>query len=210
MNLTVLSVLLAVAQPLMQMVFNNYSNKKLKENTKLAMFTCIHNIEGRRRYKSVLLKDKSFANALKTKLKGLGLFDEITVNNVTGTILLTYKCEETDVDTVIEHLNAQTQKVTDEKTRLANSTMSAASAYSVGRQAASLGQKSLIGQSLNKYTTKANACVKASTNGFADLAIIIGSVCLIWGGYKIFTQNQVPSGPSLVWWGYKILEGGAK
>lgn len=210
MNLTVLSVLLAVAQPLMQMVFNNYSNKKLKENTKLAMFTCIHNIEGRRRYKSVLLKDKSFANALKTKLKGLGLFDEITVNNVTGTILLIYKCEETDVDTVIEHLNAQTQKVTDEKTRLANSTMSAASAYSVGRQAASLGQKSLIGQSLNKYTTKANACVKASTNGFADLAIIIGSVCLIWGGYKIFTQNQVPSGPSLVWWGYKILEGGAK
>ena len=210
MNLTVLSVLLAVAQPLMQMVFNNYSNKKLKENTKLAMFTCIHNIEGRRRYKSVLLKDKSFANALKTKLKGLGLFDEITVNNVTGTILLIYKCEETDVDTVIEHLNAQTQKVTDEKTRLANSTMSAASAYSVGRQAASLGQKSLIGQSLNKYTTKANACVKASTNGFADLAIIIGSVCLIWGGYKIFTQNQVPSGPSLVWWGYKILEGGTK
>ncbi|MDY6465552.1 MAG: hypothetical protein SPK65_03060 [Succinivibrio dextrinosolvens] len=79
MNLTVLSVLIAVAQPLMQMFFNNYSNKKINENTKLAMFTCLHSIEGRRRYKSVLLKDKSFGEALKSKLKGLGLFDQITV-----------------------------------------------------------------------------------------------------------------------------------
>ena len=123
MNLTVLSVLIAVAQPLMQMFFNNYSNKKIRENTKLAMFTCLHSIEGRRRYKSVLLKDKAFGEALKSKLKGLGLFDQITVNNVTGTILLTYKSEEKDVDTVFEHLNAQTLKVAESKTKFANSTL---------------------------------------------------------------------------------------
>ena len=87
------------------------------------MFTCLHSIEGRRRYKSVLLKDKAFGEALKSKLKGLGLFDQITVNNVTGTILLTYKSEEKDVDTVFEHLNAQTLKVAESKTKFANSTL---------------------------------------------------------------------------------------
>ncbi|WP_281071486.1 HMA2 domain-containing protein [Succinivibrio dextrinosolvens] len=210
MNITVLSVLIAVAQPLMQMVFNNYSNKKLNENTKLAMFTCLHSIEGRRRYKSVLLKDKAFSDALKSKLKGLDLFDQITVNNVTGSILLTYKCEEKDVDTVIDHLNAQTLKVAESKSKIANSTLGAASAYSVGQQAASIGRNSLIGQSLRNYTTKVNSCVKRSTNGVADLAVVVGTICLLWGGYKVFTQNQVPNGPSLVWWGYKILEGGTK
>ncbi|MGN0914981.1 MAG: HMA2 domain-containing protein [Succinivibrio sp.] len=210
MNLTVLSVLIAFAQPLIQMVFNNYSAKKLKENTKLALFTCLHSIKGRRRYKSILLKDKVFADALQGKLTELGIFDRITVNNVTGSILLTYKCEEKDVDTVIDHLNAQTQKVTDCMTNTGHSAMNGSKAYRACGHAANVGQNSLIGQSLRKYTNKVNSCVKLSTNGIADLAIVVGSVCLLWGGYKIITQNQVPNGPSLVWWGYKILEGGTK
>ncbi len=212
MNLTVLSLLFAVAQPVIQTVFTNYSDKKIREAAKMAMFTCLHSIKGRRRYKSILLKDKSFSDSLTEKLKGLGLFDKITVNNVTGTILLTYKGDESDIDTVINHLNQQTQKVTDRKSKLANSTMSAATAYNLGHQAAvaNLGQQTLVAKSIRSYTSKMNSKVKSSTRGFADLSNIIGLVCVLWGGYKILSQNQVPSGPSLVWWGYKILEGGTK
>lgn len=49
-----------------------------------------------------------------------------------------------------------------------------------------------------------------STNGIADLSILIGAMCLVWGAYKVYTQKQLPNGPQLVWWGYKILEGGAE
>ncbi|MGN1280572.1 MAG: HMA2 domain-containing protein [Succinivibrio sp.] len=210
MNLTVLSVLIAVAQPFMQMFFNNYSNKKIAENTRLAMFTCIHSIEGRRRYRSALLKDSSFSEALKSKLNELKLFDSISINNVTGSILLSYRCGEKDVDTVIDHINSQALKVAQSKSKLASCALGAASAYSVGEQASGMGRNSLIGQTLRNYTLKANSCIKASTNGKADLPVIVGALCIIWGGYKVFTQNQYPSGPSLVWWGYKILEGGTK
>lgn len=218
MNFTVLSIVLALAQPLMQVVFKSISDKKMEQSSKEILFTCVSKIDGRRRYKSILLKDRNFAAQLKSKIEGLSLAESVTVNTVTGSILVTYSCDEKNIDEIFEHINEQAMKVSAQKaadddslfSKFSRSAFSAASAYSVGNEASKLGKRSAIGRYLNQYASTANNFVKSSTAGIADLSILIGAVCLIWGGYKIFSQNQVPNGPQMLWWGYRILEGGSR
>ena len=200
MNLTVLSLCIAAAQPLIGVYVNNLMKKKMIDSAKQAEFACVHAIKGRRRYKSILLKDPVFANALKEKFESLDLFKKVTVNTVTGTVLLEYECKAELVDEVIDHINEQTRKVNEDKfgddesllTKSVNGTVAASSAVAVGKAG------------------HANSAIRTALSGVADISIILGGICLIWGTYKVFVQKQTPNGPQLVWWGYKILEGVSK
>lgn len=222
MNLTVLSLCIAAAQTLIGVYVNNLMKKKMIDSAKQAEFACVHAIKGRRRYKSILLKDPVFANALKEKFESLDLFKKITVNTVTGTVLLEYECKAELVDEVIDHINEQTRKVNEDKfgddesllTKSVNGTVAASSAVAVGKGASKLGQsagaKTVVGKCIGHYAGHANSAIRTALSGVADISIILGGICLIWGTYKVFVQKQTPNGPQLVWWGYKILEGVSK
>lgn len=224
MNLTVISLFIAAAQPLLQSYFTTLMRKKLEQSAKLAVFTCIHSIKGRRRYKSILLKDGNFASALKEKIESLNQTNSVSINSVTGTMVLQYDCDETVIDEIINKINEQTQKVNESKlekvqsrgafsAKLAHGAIATSSAISSGQSAAHLNQyakRTRIGSALNSYTTSANNFVKSTLNNTVDLSIVVGAACFAWGVYKIFVQKQSPNGPQLLWWGYKILEGGAK
>ena len=88
MNITVLSLVLAAAQPLLQAILSCNINEISVGNLKKAKFKLVHSLKGRRRYSSVLLKDVTFAFTLKEKLQKLDLFSSIEVNSFTGTVLL--------------------------------------------------------------------------------------------------------------------------
>lgn len=187
MSFTSLSILLAVGQPLFQFMFNRAMTKKLQKNALLAEFTCVHQIKGRRRYKSILLKDDLFSSTLKQKIESLNLVSTVTINTTTATMLITYACDETMVDELINHINAQTKKVNDARfeksvseSTFTDSAVKACSAYGVGQTASYVGKRTVAGNLLKKHVTKANACVASSTNGIADLSIIIGAICLAW------------------------------
>ena len=68
MNFTVLSLVLAAAQPLLQAILSCNINEISVGNLKKAKFKLVHSLKGRRRYSSVLLKDVTFAFTLKEKL----------------------------------------------------------------------------------------------------------------------------------------------
>lgn len=148
MNFTSLSILLAVGQPLFQFLFNKAMTKKLQKNALLAEFTCIHKITGRRRYKSILLKDEFFANALKQKIESLNLVSTVTINSTTATMLIIYSCYETQVDELINHINAQTKKVNEARfeksvseSTFTDGAVKACSAYGIGQTASYVGKK---------------------------------------------------------------------
>ena len=60
MNFTVLSLVLAAAQPLLQAILSCNINEISVGNLKKAKFKLVHSLKGRRRYSSVLLKDVTF------------------------------------------------------------------------------------------------------------------------------------------------------
>ncbi len=230
MNLTVVSLLLALGQPIIHSAYKNYLIKKKEEALKEASFTLIHKLKGRRRYKSVLLKDPDFGLSLQRKFEGLNFILSVDINAITGTMLLTYNSEESVIDELMCKLNEETDKVTNrklheeqdygqEKTKghggfgtsnfdkAAMGAMSAISAYGIGQGVKHLGQKSILGSTVNKYTHNINSLVHDATGGITDLGTMVGMLSLTWGIYKIFVDNQKPNGPQLLWWGYKLLEG---
>lgn len=79
------------------------------DSAKQAEFACVHAIKGRRRYKSILLKDPVFANALKEKFESLDLFKNYC-KHCNRYRTLEYECKAELVDEVIDHINEQTRK----------------------------------------------------------------------------------------------------
>ena len=99
-------------------------------------------------------------------------------------------------------------------TKSVNGTVAASSAVAVGKGASKLGKSAgantVVGKCIGHYAGHANSAIRTALSGVADISIILGGICLIWGTYKVFVQKQTPNGPQLVWWGYKILEGVSK
>ncbi len=231
MNFTVISILLALGHPLIHSAYKNYLKKKKAEALKEASFTLVHSLKGRRRYRSVLLKDENFARSLKAKMEGLRIFSTVTINCKTGTMLLTYERDDSIVDELIATLNEESAKVTkrqmeDESDthsqgkgrghssffdsnfdKAAFSAMSAISTYGIGQGVKQIGKNSILGSTINRYTHNLNDAVHDATGGITDIGTMVGLTSLVWGIYKIFAENQKPNGPQLLWWGYKLLEG---
>jgi hypothetical protein len=229
MNFTVISILLALGHPIIHSAYRNYLHNKKTEALKDASFTLVHSIKGRRRYKSILLKDESFGHSLKKKMEKLKIFKTVSINSKTGTMLLTYDSDEHLMDELFATLNEESRKVTERKIqdeaqahtlkqhansmfssnldKAALGTISAISTYGIGQGVKQLGKKSILGSTINRYTHNLNEAVHNATGGVTDIGTAVGLVSLVWGIYQIFVNNQKPSGPQLLWWGYKLLDG---
>ncbi len=78
--------------PLLQTLIKKNPLKKFSEDK--IKFKCLSSIKGRRRYKSDLLKQETFANALREKIESFKLLKKLTINPVTGSMPLEYTCGE--------------------------------------------------------------------------------------------------------------------
>lgn len=213
-------MLITTAFPLIQGLINKnplkaFSKDKIK-------FTCVSQIKGRRRYRSALLKQEKFATALKSKIDSFKLLRKLTINTVTGSMLLEYTCTEDKIDEMMNALNEQSKKISESASRteknvqrkgqgrgqrLTKTAMSATAAIAGGKGAAALGKG--IGRGIGMKGGKATSILPSllSTINISGLSGIVATACLAWGGYKLITKNQIPVGPQLVWFGYKAIEG---
>ncbi len=180
-------------------------------------FKCLSQIKGRRRYKSDLLKQEKFANALKEKIESFNLLKKLTINPITGSMLLEYTCSEEKIDEMMNALNEQSKKLSETKQhpqksgpnkgqRVAKGAMGATAAFMGGKGASSLGKGMGRGMGMKGGATSLLPSLLSSFN-LTGLSGVVATACLAWGGYKLITRNQIPVGPQLVWFGYKAIEG---
>lgn len=176
-------------------------------------FKCVHQIEGRRRYKSELLKNKEFATALKQKISSFQLLKKLTINPVTGSMLLEYTCPEEKIDEMMKSLNEQSKKLSESKKvegnkgqrKIGKAAVSVGTAYAGAKGAAAIGKgigRGMRGQGLTNMFPSLLSSL--NINGISG---IVATLCLAWGGYSLFKKNQIPVGPQLIWFGYKAIEG---
>lgn len=180
-------------------------------------FKCVHQIEGRRRYKSELLKNKEFATALKQKISSFQLLKKLTINPVTGSMLLEYTCPEEKIDEMMKALNEQSKKLSESKSeskkvegnkaqrKIGKAAVSVGTAYAGAKGAAAIGRgigRGMKGQRLTNILPSL-----LSTLNINGISGIVATLCLAWGGYSLFKKNQIPVGPQLIWFGYKAIEG---
>jgi len=211
MNIALLSSLIAVGQPLVQKVLTTTFSKTIR-NQELNFF-CVHKLEGRRRYKSVLLKQDRFAKALKTKITTFKLVDKVTINTVTGSMLLEYKCPEEKIDDMMKALNAESTKLDTAVKKNISSTFdkvkktafTAGAAYAGGKGASMLSKG--ISKSVNKSSFLKTGSLAALSLPAFEIGSVIAAGCLVWGSYKILAKNQIPIAPQLLWLGYKTVDG---
>lgn len=209
-------MLITTAFPLIQGLINKNPLKAF--STDKIKFTCVSQIKGRRRYKSALLKQEKFATALKSKIDSFKLLRKLTINTVTGSMLLEYTCDEEKIDEMMNALNEQSKKLSESKSntvkngqkkgqRFAKTAMSATTAFAGGKGAAALGKGIGRGMGMKGGGTASVLPTLLSSVNMSGLSGIVATACLAWGGYKLFTKNQIPIGPQLVWFGYKAIEG---
>lgn len=181
-------------------------------------FKCLSQIKGRRRYQSELLKQEKFATALKDKIDSFKLLKKLTINPVTGSMLLEYNCAEEKIDEMMAALNEQSKKLSETKKqpqrtgpkkfqRVAKGAMGATAAIAAGRGAAAIGKG--IGRGMGMKGGGASSILPTlfSSLNLTGLSGIVATACLAWGGYKLLNRKQIPVGPQLVWFGFKAIEG---
>ncbi len=213
MNLALISSLIALGHPIVQSLLN----KKNTAKTQTALnFKCVHKLEGRRRYKSPLLKGEKFANALKEKITSFNLVKRITTNTVTGSMLLEYDCEENKIDEMIEALNKESAKLDTAVKNKVNDVVKRAkkTAFATGATYAGMKGASMLGRSMGQALKKNSGNKIIGLSGLTllpalssiSLTGLVGAACITWGGYKVLAKNQIPVGPQLLWLGYKSVE----
>ena len=209
-------MIITTAFPLIQGLINIHPLKAFSKDK--IKFSCVSQIKGRRRYRSELLKQEKFATALKEKIDSSKLLKKLTINNVTGSMLLEYTCAEEKIDEMMNALNEQSKKLNENKAsaekkgqrkgqRLAKTEMSATTALAGGKGAAALGKGMSKGMGMKGGKATSLLPSLLTSINLSGLSGIVATVCIAWGGYKLFTRNQIPVGPQLIWFGYKAIEG---
>jgi hypothetical protein len=202
--------------PLLQTLIKKNPLKKFSEDK--IKFKCLSSIKGRRRYKSDLLKQETFANALREKIESFKLLKKLTINPVTGSMLLEYTCAEEKIDEMTEALNEQTKKLSEAKKepqktgqkrsqRFAKGVMGSSAALAGVKGAMAIGKGMGRGMRMSGGGSSSLLPSLLSSLNLTGFSGIVATACLAWGGYKLFTRKQIPVGPQLIWFGYKAIEG---
>lgn len=147
-------------------------------------FQLLHESRGRRRYYSeYLVKQAEFAGRLEQQLAEVSLLHRFSINQVTGTLLLEYHCENEKIDILIEYLE------------------------DLMRRPNPAGSYGKIGSDIRRAFSSVNQSIKKNTGLTFDLRTLTALWLMAWGANKVWTQGQRPSGPQMLWWSYSLLKG---
>ncbi len=147
-------------------------------------FQLVHKSRGRRRYfHEGLVNNAGFAEKLEQQLAGASALQRFTINQVTGTLLLEYTCQDEQMDRIIGYLEDLAHRP------------SPTSAY--GK----------IGSDIRRGFGSVNKKIKDNTGLTFDLRTLVSLWLMAWGANKMWTLGQRPSGPQMLWWSYSLLKG---
>lgn len=99
----------AVAAPLISYVIQKISESAFR-TARLPYFRVVHELEGRIRYTSELMKDRDFCLTFDEKLKSFPGITSVRSNHLTGTVLITHVLEKKDIRSIFEYLNRDLKK----------------------------------------------------------------------------------------------------
>ncbi len=217
MNFTLVSLGLALAKPLISFL----AERRRQSADNSPLFTLVHAIRGRRRYRSGLLRDPAFAESFRTKLLGIAGIKTVTVNPVTGSALLEYTHEESVIEAFFQEMNMISAAAGEESffAKAAQAFRGAPrngnSGNGQGREVSCPGSgvsgcgypgdtgiREIFFQSLAGISR----VISSRTGGSLDLNSLLGLLLAGRGLYKIVKHGQLPSGPQLLWWGYNLFK----
>ena len=222
MNFTLVSLGLALAKPLVSFLAERGRRGAATAADNSPLFTLVHAIRGRRRYRSGLLRDSSFAESFRTKLLGIAGMKAVTVNPVTGSALLEYTLDDNVVTELFQEMNqisaAAGKETFFEKAAQACSgdtgnnrnngngpgreVSCRGACASGGGYPGDTGIREIFFASLAGISRS----ISARTGGSLDLNSLLGLILAGRGIYKIVKHGQLPSGPQLLWWGYNLFK----
>ena len=147
-------------------------------------FQLVHGSHGRRRYYyEKLVNNKELAVTLGKLLQSTSAVHNVVINQVTGTILLEYNCEDEKIERIMEYVEQYSQRP------------SPTSSY--GK----------IGNDIRNSFSSVNKAIKENTGLNFDLRTLVSLGLMIWGTNKVWTLGQRPTGPQMLWWSYSLLKG---
>ena len=219
MNFTLVSLGLALAKPLISFL----AERRRQGADNSPLFTLVHAIRGRRRYRSGLLRDPAFAESFRTKLLGIAGMKIVTVNPVTGSALLEYSLDDSAVEAFFQEMN-MISAAAGEETFFAKAAQAFSGEPGNGSSGNGRGREvscSGSGSSRGGYPAEGDTGIReiffgclagisrgisARTGGSLDLNSLLGILLAGRGLYKIVKHGQLPSGPQLLWWGYNLFK----
>jgi len=210
MNSSVIPIIIAAATPVARKVFETISEISESNSSEVLKFKCLHAIQGRRRYQSDLLKNKEFSDKLQKKIESLNLVDKVTVNNVTGSLLLEYTCKEAEIDRMIDALNEEQNKFNHSAFDKARNIIEKIAKTAISKES------SHTDSSMQKRPRRGSRGTGAGNNVKKNIipsdydkeeliSTLVGAICLIWGSFQVVGKGHVPVAPHLTWGLYKLV-----
>ncbi len=197
MNLTLISIVAALVNPVLGLLSGKQATTFSSDLNDAPVFTLVHAINGRRRYRSVLLKDQNFAENIKKRLTALPGIDSVTVNYVTCSILITYSTTDQFIDSIFSEINQASQNADKKNCEEESNCNCKHHCHKV--------PSSTLRRKINVFIDNVDLRLKNASKGKVDLGILVGLVCLIQGIRQIIRLKEYPSGPQFVWWGFHLL-----
>lgn len=180
-------------------IHNYFSSKNKTEQSattkcgrlRLPVFAKVFQIEGRRRYRSILMLDnEKLARLIFEKLRHIKCVTKVNTDARTGSILICYApCNEHRIEHVERYLR-----------RLLFG--SSALPGNVSRDMLSSGTVKVY-----EMFNYVNNYIREKTNNLLDFNILLSMLFIIRGIRKIVLYEQRVSGPQLLWWAFSLLRG---
>lgn len=219
MNFTLVSLGLALAKPLVSFLAERGRRGAAAAAGNSPLFTLVHAIRGRRRYRSELLRDSAFAESFRRKLLGISGMKAVTVNPVTGSALLEYTLDDSVITELFQEMN-QVSAAAGEESFFARAAQACGgdpgnSGSGRGREISRRGSFASGGgypgdtgirEIFFASLAGVSRSISARTGGSLDLNSLLGLLLAGRGLYKIVKHGQLPSGPQLLWWGYNLFK----
>ncbi|MBQ8707126.1 MAG: hypothetical protein IJ523_03445 [Succinivibrionaceae bacterium] len=227
MNYILLSVSMALARPLISLVLRKTGLVQAGAQSRdVPYFTLVHQLPGRARYASELLKEAEFASKLESRFLELSGIKTVKINPRTGTILLTYSLEDGEIKGIFARINRdfyvanQAARSSDFPDALkqfmglgesmppeaagdSNGVSQAAPPVPAGAAGGANARfRDHFFDNLSNISGRIHSC----TRGFFDLPSLLGTLLICRGFYKMVKFGQMPSGPQLIWWGYSFFK----
>ncbi len=115
MNNTIVYLGLVLAKPLLSLITRKMGLFASDSAKKVPYFKLLHELPGRSRYQSELLKDPAFSQNFQQKFMSFPGITSVKINYITGSILLTYSIDNTQLRQIFAKLNQDLQLANQKK-----------------------------------------------------------------------------------------------
>lgn len=188
--------LLAGGAMLAQSFLSRAMKGKMSElfSTGAIRFETVHQMSGRRRFRSPWLKDRDVADKVLEIVRSVHEVTYSCVNVSTGSLLIEYdeNCSS-NVDAAISDIEKSACLSSSEKSKKLD--------MSSIKTSANPREENMI----LPCNDSIEVGVSAKPVKMLNFKKMVGLAFLAYGAYRMLKGREFPAGPQLLWWGYHIL-----